>query len=221
MNLGRRHLIVCGTDTDVGKTIVSAWLVQGLDAMYWKPVQSGLEAGGDRGRVCRLLDLPPERVLPENYAFQQPVSPHWAAEQEERWIDPDQLTLPNVKGPLVIETAGGLMVPLNRQWLQLDQLQKWNQPVILVARSGLGTINHTLLSLEAMRQRNLNVLGVIFNGTHHPDNPSTIQAFTGVPVIAELPILDQVTAESLARQWQLQKLTLWFERLKDDWSQTR
>ena len=113
------------------------------------------------------------------------------------------------------------MVPLNRQWLQLDQLQKWNQPVILVARSGLGTINHTLLSLEAMRQRNLNVLGVIFNGTHHPDNPSTIQAFTGVPVIAELPILDQVTAESLARQWQLQKLTLWFERLKDDWSQTR
>ncbi|MFL0769271.1 MAG: dethiobiotin synthase [Prochlorococcus sp.] len=215
------HLIVCGTDTDVGKTIISAWLVQGLGAMYWKPVQSGLEAGGDRGRLSRLLDLPATRVLPEIYAFQQPVSPHWAAEQEQRCIDPDQLTLPKVKGPLIIETAGGLMVPLNRQWLQLDQLQRWNQPLILVARSGLGTINHTLLSIEALRKRNLNVLGVILNGTPHPDNPATIEEFTGVPVIAQLPILDELSREALARQWQLQELSLRFERLEDAWSESR
>lgn len=221
MSIDIGHLIVCGTDTDVGKTIVSAWLVQGLDALYWKPIQSGLEEGGDRERVLRLLDLPDERALPERYAFQKPVSPHWAAELEQRQIDPDRLDLPQSKGPVIVETAGGLMVPLTRQWLQLDQLARWNQPILLVARSGLGTINHTLLSLEALHQRNLNVLGVIFNGPIHPDNPNTIKEFGGVSVIAQLPFLSELTRKALFRQWQEQKLTLIFEKLADAWSQSK
>lgn len=133
MNTLPLRLVICGTDTDVGKTIVSALFVQGLEATYWKPVQSGTEGGGDRQRVIDLLELPKERWHPEAYAFQAPVSPHWAAEREGKCIDPDQLQLPAIAGPLVVETAGGLMVPLTRQWLQIQQLERWQLPVVLVA----------------------------------------------------------------------------------------
>ena len=121
--------------------MVSAWLVQGLQASYWKPVQSGLEGGGDRERVRQLLNLPPERMLPEAYAFREPVSPHWAAELDARVLEPARLAVPHHPGSLVVETAGGLMVPLTRSWLQIDQLVEWQLPIVLVARSGLGTLN--------------------------------------------------------------------------------
>lgn len=209
------RLVVCGTDTDVGKTVVSALLVQGLGASYWKPVQSGLEGGGDRGRVMDLLQLPKQRWIREVYAFQAPVSPHWAAEQEHTEVDPSKLTLPTTASPLVVETAGGLLVPLNRHWLQIDQMQQWGLPVVLVARSGLGTLNHTLLSLEALRQRGLTVLGLILNGPPHPDNPSTLEQLGHVPVLAELPTLTPLSAASLEQQWQQQNLTLKFKALND------
>jgi len=123
-------LVICGTDTDVGKTVVSALVVQGLGATYWKPVQSGLEGGGDSGRLQALLQLPAERLLPEAYRLQTPVSPHWAAELEGITIDPARLALPAVAGALVVETAGGLLVPLRRDWLQIDQLAAWGPPVL-------------------------------------------------------------------------------------------
>lgn len=196
------RLVVCGTDTDVGKTVVSALLVQGLGAHYWKPVQSGLEGGGDTGRVQQLLGLPPERVLPEAYRLTAPVSPHWAAERDGLSIDPARLALPAWDGPLVVETAGGLLVPLRRNWLQIEQIAVWGLPVLLVARSGLGTLNHTLLSLEALQRRSIPVLGLVLNGDPHPDNPRTLAALGGVPVLAELPPLDPLDREGLARQWQ-------------------
>ncbi len=196
------RLVVCGTDTDVGKTVVSALLVQGLGATYWKPVQSGLEGGGDTGRVQQLLGLPPERVWPEAYRLTAPVSPHWAAERDGVTIDPARLALPAVDGPLVVETAGGLLVPLRRNWLQIEQIAVWGLPVLLVARSGLGTLNHTLLSLEALSRRSIPVLGLVLNGDPHPDNPRTLAALGGVPVLAELPPLDPLDREGLARQWQ-------------------
>ena len=207
------RLVVCGTDTDVGKTIVSAWLVQGLKATYWKPVQSGLEGGGDRERVRLLLNLPSERLLPEVYAFTQPVSPHWAAELDQQPLDPERLKLPESSGHLVVETAGGVMVPLTRSWLQIDQLTQWNLPIVLVARSGLGTLNHTLLTLEALRLRNLKVLGLILNGPPHADNPDTLEQLGGVPVLAQLPPLQELNAEQLAQAWQLQGLSSTFQRL--------
>ncbi len=196
------QLVVCGTDTDVGKTVVSALLVQGLGAHYWKPVQSGLEDGGDSGRVQRLLDLPAERLWPEAYRLTAPVSPHWAAERDGLSIDPSRLALPAWDGPLVVETAGGLLVPLRRNWLQIDQIAIWGLPVLLVARSGLGTLNHTLLSLEALQRRSIAVLGLVLNGDPHPDNPRTLAALGGVPVLAELPPLDPLDREGLQRQWQ-------------------
>ena len=206
MTTTQPQLVVCGTDTDVGKTIVSAWLVQGLKAYYWKPVQSGLDGGGDRGRVRDLLKLSDDRLLPAAYAFQQPVSPHWAAEIDGVELDPRALTLPAVDGPLVVETAGGLMVPLTRRWMQIDQLQEWQRPVVLVARSGLGTLNHTLLSLEALRKRQIRVLGIILNGPPHADNPATLEQFGDVSVLGHLPPLQPLTANALAHEWGRQNL---------------
>ena len=199
-------LVICGTDTDVGKTVVSALVVQGLGATYWKPVQSGLEGGGDSGRLQALLQLPAERLLPEAYRLQTPVSPHWAAELEGITIDPARLALPAVAGVLVVETAGGLLVPLRRDWLQIDQLAAWGLPVLLVARSGLGTLNHTLLSVEALRQRSIPLLGLVLNGPLHPDNPATLAALAQAQVLAQLPPLEPLTASGLAAQWQAQDL---------------
>jgi dethiobiotin synthetase len=206
------RLVIAGTDTDVGKTIVSALVVQGLGASYWKPVQSGLADGGDSARVRELLGLPPERILPEAYRLQAPVSPHWAAERDGVAIDPAALHLPAVAGPLVVECAGGLLVPLRREGgpgaLQIAQIARWGLPVLLVARSGLGTLNHTLLSLEALRQRAIPVLGLVLNGPLHPDNPRTLEAFGGVPVLAQLPPLAPLTADALAAQWRASALPL-------------
>ena len=208
------RLVVCGTDTDVGKTVVSALLVQGLNATYWKPVQSGLEAGGDRERVMRLIDLPADRWIKEAYAFQAAVSPHWAAELENTLLDPKRLALPPCgTRPLVVETAGGLHVPLTRAWQQIDQLQEWMLPVVLVARSGLGTLNHTLLSLEALRSRKIPVVGLILNGPAHADNPRTLAEIGNVPVLAELPPLHPLNGETLRNAWHTLGLGPKFEAL--------
>ena len=212
------QLVVCGTDTDVGKTVVSALLVQGLGATYWKPVQCGLEpgpeGGGDRDRVQRWLGLPAQRLLPEAYRLQAPVSPHWAAALESGDpqrpgppLDPQRLRLPAVAGPLVVETAGGLLVPLRLDLLQIEQIQRWGLPVLLVARSGLGTLNHTLLSLEALQRRQIPVLGVLLNGPPHPNNQSTLEELGGVPIWGCLPQLARVDAASLAQQWQRLELS--------------
>jgi dethiobiotin synthetase len=200
------RLVICGTDTDVGKTVVSALVVQGLGARYWKPVQSGTDDGGDSGRVQRLLNLPPERLLSEAYRLQAPVSPHWSAERDGVLIDPDRLDLPAGDDPLVVETAGGLLVPLRRDWLQIQQLERWRLPVLLVARSGLGTLNHTLLSLEALRRRGLAVLGLVLNGPLHADNPRTLEELGGVPVLLELPPLDHIDAKALTACWRGSRL---------------
>ena len=213
MNLQNLQLIVCGTDTDVGKTIVSSFLVQGLNAIYWKPIQSGLEDGSDTNRVCEMLNLPQNRWFPERYKFKAPVSPHWAAERENQCIIPSNITVPSTKQPLVIETAGGVMVPLNRKYLQIDLLEHWKIPIILVARSGLGTLNHTLLTIESIKKRNIPILGIILNGPSHEDNPRTLEQFSRVPIIAELPKLQNLSAKQLQEQWIKQKLAKQFKSL--------
>ena len=207
-------LIVCGTGTDVGKTIVSAWLVQGLNAIYWKPIQSGLADGGDTNQVRTLLKLPERRFLKEAYRFKAAVSPHWAAEQENKLIESEKLLLPSTfKEPLIIETAGGLLVPLTRKLLQIDQLIHWKLPVILVARTELGTLNHTLLSIEALRNRNIPLLGIILNGPDHADNPKTLEQIGEVEVIGHLPYLNEPNARALAEEWNRQCLDITFKRL--------
>ena len=170
------RLIVAGTDTNVGKTIVSSLLVAKLNAHYWKPVQCGeLETGGDSATIKKLTGIKENRIIPEAYRLKLAASPNQAAEAEGITIENDKLKLPNHDGALVVELAGGLMVPLRDNWLQIDQIKVWNLPVVLVARSGLGTLNHTLLSLEAMEKRNIEVHTVILNGERHEKNYGTLR----------------------------------------------
>ena len=206
MSTFSKRIIICGTDTDVGKTIISSFFVQGLKGIYWKPIQSGTEKSTDTETVCKLLNLKSDCHLLERYKLKAPVSPHWAAEKESSFIEPKNLDIPDINKLIIIETAGGLMVPLNRNWLQIDQLKVWGAPIILVARTGLGTLNHTLLSLEALKNRNLNVLGIVLNGPPHNDNPKTLEQFGDTKILASLPIFEEVSAEKLSQEWNKQQL---------------
>jgi dethiobiotin synthetase len=193
-------LVVTGTDTGIGKTVFAAALAGALGARYWKPVQAGLDddGGSDSQRVARLAGLTPERVHPEAYRLATPCSPHRAAEIDGVEIDPARLALPQGDGPLVVEGAGGVLVPLTRQRLYADQFAHWGAPVVLVARTALGTINHTLLSLEALRARAVPVLGVAFIGDAVPDSEATIAAIGKVKRLGRLPILAELTPPALA-----------------------
>lgn len=193
--------IITGTDTDIGKTVFSAALMLGLEAAghtphYWKPVQSGITDNVDTRRVQKLTNLPDERFLSERYIFSEPLSPHLAAEKDGAEIDVDALQdpaqIPDCAGALVIEGAGGLMVPLTRNNLQINVFQKWNIPLILCARTGLGTINHTLLSLEAIWARDIPLKGVVFIGDDNADNIRTIAEMSKVKVLGRLPLADDL-----------------------------
>ena len=195
------QFIICGTDTDVGKTLISSFFVRGLKSFYWKPIQSGIETETDSQSILRLSGIKKEKILKEAYIFEKPVSPHWAAEIDGKKIDINLLNLPKIDGSIVIETAGGLMVPITRNFLQIDQIRKWNLPVIIVCRSSLGTLNHTLLTIEALKKRNIKILGLIINGEKHLDNPKTLREFSKLPIIAEFPRLNNIDKNNLDRLW--------------------
>ena len=189
--------IITGTDTDVGKTVFAAMLMLALNASYWKPIQSGVSDSIDTRTVQQLTDFPAEKFFPEAYIFSEPLSPHRAAEIDKVEIDVDALALPACEGPLLVEGAGGLMVPLTRKNLQINLFKRWNLPVILCARTELGTINHTLLSLEALWSREIPVHGLAFIGPDNPDTIRTITEYSGVKALGRLPWLPALTAENL------------------------
>lgn len=193
-------IVVTGTDTGVGKTVFAAALTGALAARYWKPVQAGPDedGGSDALKVARLAGIAPGLVHPEAYRLATPCSPHRAAEIDGVTIDPARLALPQGEGPLVIEGAGGVLVPLTRGWLYADQFVRWGAPVVLVARTGLGTINHTLLSLEALRARGVAVLGVAFVGEGNADSEATIAAMGKVRRLGRLPWLERLEPAALA-----------------------
>jgi dethiobiotin synthetase len=191
-------IIVTGTDTGIGKTVFAAALAGALGASYWKPIQCGLDDGGDRERVQALSGLAPDRLLPERYRLAMPASPHRAAEAERIEISLADLTAPDVKGPLVVEGAGGLMVPVNRQTLMIDVFASWRWPVVLVARTALGTINHSLLSIEALNGRNIPILGIAFVGDEMPDTQHTIAEMGNVRALGRLPRIEPLDRISLA-----------------------
>ena len=188
---------VTGTDTDVGKTVVSAWLVGRLGACYWKPVQAGNHPETDSAIVRRLSGASPDRILPEAYLLPEPIAPHEAARRAGTAIDVARLVPPACDRPLVVEGAGGLLVPLNDKAYVIDLASELHLPIVLVARSTLGTINHTLLSLEAIRRRGLPLAGVVVNGPETPHNRAAIERYGKVEIIAEIPWLDQLTQSAL------------------------
>ncbi len=196
------QFVICGTDTNIGKTLISSFFVRGLNSFYWKPIQSGIESETDSQTIERLTKVEKTKIINEAYVFKEPVSPHWAAEIDQTVINFRLLNLPKVDGSLIVETAGGLMVPITRNYLQIDQIKKWNIPVILVCKSGLGTLNHTLLSIEALQKRNIKILGLIINGEKHLDNPKTLTELSSIPIIAEFPFLQQIGSNNLDILWE-------------------
>ena len=194
-----RGVFVTGTDTDVGKTVVSACLAAAWNGSYWKPIQTGLAGDrGDTATVTALAGLSPERVYPPAYAFQAPLSPHAAAAAEHAMIALDTIARPaSSKQFLIVEGAGGVLVPLNRSALMIDLIQRLGLPAILVARSTLGTINHTLLSLGALRARQVPVAGVVMNGPPDAGNRRAIEQFGRVRVLAELSRIEPLDAAAI------------------------
>ena len=193
------RIVVAGTDTDVGKTIFSAALVQALDGYYWKPVQAGLAGETDSETIARLSGLLASRILPEAYRLKTPASPHFAAERDGIEIDVSRLRPPSAPAPLVIELAGGLDVPLTRRLLQIDAIADWKLPVVLCSSTRLGTINHSLLSIEALKRRAIPILGVAFIGDEVPDTETVIPAFGGVRRLGRLPRIPDLTSDMLRR----------------------
>lgn len=191
-------LVVTGTDTGIGKTVFSAGLAGALGAHYWKPIQAGVEPEGDKESVALLSGLPADRILPEAYRLATPASPHLAARIDGVEISLDRLALPQVNGPLVVEGAGGLMVPISETLLMIDLFAHWGQPVILCARTELGTINHSLLSIEALRARHIPIAGIAFVGQPHDENERIIPQLAGVPCLGRLPLLDPLDPASLS-----------------------
>jgi dethiobiotin synthetase len=191
-------VIITGTDTDVGKTVFAAALAGALGASYWKPIQCGLAGGGDSERVRTLSGLAPDRFIPEAYRLNMAASPHRAAEAEGIEISPAKLALPDIDGPLVVEGAGGLMVPVNRQALMIDVFASWRLPLILVARTALGTINHSLLSIEALNGRNIPILGIAFVGDEMPDTERTIVEMGNVRHLGRLAHVEPLTRAALS-----------------------
>ncbi|MEP3225245.1 MAG: dethiobiotin synthase [Parasphingorhabdus sp.] len=193
------RFVITGTDTDIGKTIFSAALTAALDAYYWKPVQAGLDEETDSEIVARLGAHHGSKIWPEKYRLKIPASPHFAAAQEGVCLSADQLSIPDVPGPLVIEGAGGALVPLNDQLLYADLFAQWNQPVILVASTRLGTINHSLLTIEALNHRKVPIWGIAFIGDEVIDSQNTICRIGRVKNLGRLPMLSDLTADNLSK----------------------
>lgn len=185
-------IVVTGTDTGVGKTVAAAALAWRLGASYWKPVQAGLAEETDSEAVARLAGV---EVLPEAYRLATPCSPHRAAEIDGVTIDLERLRPP--PGRMVIEGAGGTLVPVTRELLFADLFARWGLPVVIVARTALGTINHSLLTIEALRAREVPVAGVLFSGDEVADSQATICAIGGVRSLGRLPVLDPLTPAAL------------------------
>jgi len=188
-----RSIVVTGTDTDVGKTVFSAALTQALDADYWKPIQAGNDDGTDSIRVTK-FGVSADRIIPERYRLAMPASPHLAAKLDNVRIDATGLNVPEHSDrSLVIEGAGGLMVPLNEDTLFIDIFARWGLPVVLCARTALGTINHSLLSIEAMKARRIPVLGIAFVGDENAESERIICTIGGVRRLGRLPWLSPLT----------------------------
>ncbi|MDQ8756491.1 dethiobiotin synthase [Sphingosinicella sp. LHD-64] len=193
-----RPIVVTGTDTGIGKTVFAAGLAGLLGGHYWKPVQAGTDPEGDSETVARLSGLPRDRILSEAYRLKLAASPHLAAREEGVSIETGRLAIPEVKGPLVIEGAGGALVPLDEALLFADVFAIWGAPVLVCARTGLGTINHSLLTVRALRALDVDVIGLAFIGDPHPENARIVPKLAGVPSLGRLPWLDPLTPGALA-----------------------
>ena len=185
-----KNYFVTGTDTGCGKTVVSSCLVKALDADYWKPIQTGTIDGSiDKLIVQRLTGLEEDRFHPSSYSFRQPLSPLEAASREKRKIIIEKIKIPQSDRPIIIEGAGGILVPITRKKFMVDLIARLHLSVVLVCKTSLGTINHTLLSVEALRKRHINLVGIVFSGKINKWVTRAIAEMTKVNIIGKVPII--------------------------------
>lgn len=197
--MASRGIVVAGIGTDVGKTVVSALLCEALRADYWKPVASGSDDGPlDDEALSRLITNGAQRIHPSSYVFAKSLSPHIAAALDGRSIDLSYIRLPKTEAPLVVELAGGVAVPLNDSATNLDLMKDLRLPVVVVSRHYLGSINHTLLTIEALRARSIEIAGVFFNGEELPDTERIITQVGQTRRLGAIPKLPCVTREAIA-----------------------
>ncbi|MDP4198764.1 MAG: dethiobiotin synthase [Bacteroidota bacterium] len=198
-----RGVIIAGTDTNVGKTVLSALLMSAMpDAVYWKPVQSGLDEETDSEVIARLSESAPGRILPEAYRLKQPLSPHLSARLDGIQIESIRLALPETEQFIIVETAGGVLVPLRKDLLQIDLMRHWKLPVLLASRSTLGTINHSLLTLDALRARDIPVAGVVMIGPPNVENELAVEQIGNACILGRIPHLAVINRLSLLDVYQ-------------------
>ncbi|TGD82512.1 dethiobiotin synthase [Hymenobacter wooponensis] len=202
------RLFITGIGTDVGKTFVSAILTEALQADYWKPVQAGLEPSTDAGTVRSLVQNPISHFFPERYRLLMPASPHAAAAAEGITIQLQDFALPATQNHLLVEGAGGLLVPLAPGLLIADLVKHLELAVVVVSRNYLGSINHTLLTLEALQARGIRVRGLVFNGEPNPATEEFISQHTGVPLMPRVRQEAAITAEVVGQY--AQEFREWF-----------
>jgi len=199
-------MFITGTDTNVGKTVVSAILMAGLNADYWKPVQSGITDGTDSEWIQKMTGFTSDRFIPERYRLSASLSPHASARIDKVHIDLDEIFLPDthrtmtdgeISPPLIVEGAGGIMVPLNDEDLMIDLIKKLRLPTIIVARTSLGTINHTLLTVDKLRQEGVHILGIVMNGLKNDINHKAIEHYGQVKVLAEIEQISTISKSAL------------------------
>ena len=194
-----RKIFVAGIGTDVGKTVVSAVLTQALKADYWKPIQTGSEFDNDTDRVKKLVTNPSSVFHPEAYTFKASISPHAAAKAENLHIDLEKIKLPQTNNTLIIEGAGGLFVPLNEKCFVIDLIKKFNAETILVVQNYLGSINHTLLSIEALQSRNINILGIIVSGIENVASEEIIFQQSGLKLLGRIHKEGNITSDTIKK----------------------
>lgn len=194
-----RKIIVAGIGTDTGKTVVSAVLCEALKADYWKPVQAGDLENSDSIKVAELISNEETLIHPEAYRLKTAMSPHAAAEIDRIGIDPAKIIAPETANDLIIELAGGLMVPLSKDYLNIDWVDDVSIPMVLVSNYYLGSINHTLLSLQLLKSRNIEVLGLVFNGEKNKSTFDVIMHRSQLPCLLELPWQDQINSETIRK----------------------
>lgn len=188
-----------GTDTNIGKTVLSSLLCASLQGIYWKPIQTGASEGADRKTVVASAGINSADTVLEVYVFDDPVSPHLAAERAGCEISLERIDLPpsNYGRPLIVEGAGGVMVPINSHQFMTDLMRHLALPVVLAARSTLGTINHTLLSIRCLESAEIQVHGVVLIGPENLENKLAIERYSGKRVIGEIPPLEKIDRASL------------------------
>ncbi len=189
------NIFVSGISTDVGKTVISAILTEAFEADYWKPVQSGTIESSDTLTVKSLISNPKSTFHSETYRLKEPLSPHAAAELENIEIEIDKIIPPKTDNNLITEGAGGLLVPINQEYTIFDLQKKWKIPTVLVSRHYLGSINHTLLSVELLKQYNIPLLGIIFNGAENKATEQIITKMSGTKIIGRIDEAEEVNKE--------------------------